>query len=161
MVSAPVLSPRARDTACCALTDRSVLSAAANRIRTFLDSSRTQLTPTGLASLASSLEPREVVAFFRNSHLSVLYKRPSSAAESSTTPDEPALYSLVTDESFRSEPEVVWEPLFASVSQSTGFVNSEFDQASTAGGDVAGMTAEEVARRADQAENVRRGDEDE
>lgn len=132
----------------------------ANRIRTFLDSSRTQLTPTGLAGLSASLEPQEVVAFFRNSHLSVLYKRPST---NPFTPDqsEPVLFSLVTDESFRAEPEVVWEPLFASVTQSTGFVNSEFTQASTAGGDVAGMTAEEVARQADQQESAARGGDDE
>jgi hypothetical protein len=46
------------------------------RIRTFLDNTSSQLTYYGLFDLSSSVQPGQLVALFRNSHLSVLYKPP-------------------------------------------------------------------------------------
>lgn len=45
-------------------------------IRRFLDASSTQLSFFGLFQLVSGLAPDSLTAFFRNSHLSVLYRRP-------------------------------------------------------------------------------------
>jgi hypothetical protein len=53
-----------------------------------------------LFQLASTdLEPGALVALFRGSHLSVLYK--------SADPERPGLYTLVTDQIFAQEPSVV------------------------------------------------------
>lgn len=43
-------------------------------VQTFLDNTSSQLTYRGLFDLASSVPPGQLIAFFRNSHLSVLYK---------------------------------------------------------------------------------------
>ena len=100
-------------------------------IRDFLQATQTQLTVSGLFALNDSLHERDLVAvrplylsfvrslsrlpasgltfdgphrlqLFRNSHLSVLYKRPADPSD----PNGPLLYSLVTDESLLREPEV-------------------------------------------------------
>jgi ubiquitin carboxyl-terminal hydrolase MINDY-1/2 len=47
-------------------------------IRTFLDNTSSQLTYHGLFDLSSSVQSGQLVALFRNSHLSVLYKPPSA-----------------------------------------------------------------------------------
>jgi len=57
-------------------------------IRNFLDTTQSQLTYYGLFHLASTLPPDSLVALFRNSHLSVLYKS-SSPISSSTGKREP------------------------------------------------------------------------
>ncbi|CED84279.1 Uncharacterized conserved protein [Phaffia rhodozyma] len=111
-------------------------------VKEFLNNTQTQLTVSGLFGLSESLSSGEIVALFRNSHLSVLYKRPASA----TDPNEPLLYSLVTDDSFKNEPEIVWESLEDVQGTSTGYVNSEFRPSSAAGGDVAGLSAEAAYR---------------
>ncbi|THH01689.1 hypothetical protein EW026_g1054 [Hermanssonia centrifuga] len=103
-------------------------------IRRFLDSTSSQLTYHGLFTLASSLTPGALVALFRNSHLSVLYK--------STNPDDNALYTLVTDQVFMREPSVVWERLEDVDGGWSTFVDSDFVRSSPAGGDYAGETAE-------------------
>ena len=103
-------------------------------IRQFLDTTRSQLTYHGLFHLASSLSPGALVALFRNSHLSVLYKSPN--------PDDSALYSLVTDQSFLTEPSVVWERVEDVDGGASMFVDSEFVKSSPAGGDYAGHTGE-------------------
>ncbi|CAD6889335.1 unnamed protein product [Tilletia controversa] len=103
-------------------------------IRTFLESNPTQLSIYGLFSLASTLQPGELCALFRNMHLSCLYRRredegvvptsnidaptdgPSSSqavprlrAQEETTPH---LFTLVTDEFLaREHPRIVWESL--------------------------------------------------
>lgn len=74
------------------------------------------------------------MALFRNSHLSVLYKSPN--------PDDSALYSLVTDQSFLTEPSVVWERVEDVDGGASMFVDSEFVRSSPAGGDYAGHTGE-------------------
>jgi hypothetical protein len=52
-------------------------------VRTFLDNTSSQLTYHGLFELASNIKPGQLVALFRNSHLSVLYK-PQSPSPTAT-----------------------------------------------------------------------------
>ncbi|KAF8896641.1 hypothetical protein BD779DRAFT_1497035 [Infundibulicybe gibba] len=109
-------------------------------IRQFLDNTQSQLTYYGLFNLASILDPGSLVALFRNSHLSVLYK---SAGE------EASLYTLVTDHVFLNEPSVVWERLEDVDGGWSTFVDSEFIRAAPAGGDFAGQTPEDALRAAE------------
>ncbi|PIL32412.1 hypothetical protein GSI_05658 [Ganoderma sinense ZZ0214-1] len=102
-------------------------------VRSFIESTSSQLTYYGLFDLASSLPPTSLVALFRNSHLSVLYKAPGP---------EGALYTLVTDQVFLHEPAVVWERLEDVDGGWSTFVDAEFVRSSPAGGDYAGHTAE-------------------
>jgi len=110
-------------------------------IRSFLATSQTQLTYHGLFTLSSLVEPGSLVALFRSSHLSVLYK---SAADSS-------LYTLVSDSVFLHEQSVVWERLEDVDGGSSTFVDSSFVRSTPMGGDWAGETAETL--RAFQAES--------
>ncbi|KAF8510778.1 hypothetical protein JB92DRAFT_426292 [Gautieria morchelliformis] len=106
-------------------------------IRDFLERTSGQLTYYGLFQLASTdLEPGALVALFRGSHLSVLYK--------SADPERPGLYTLVTDQIFAQEPSVVWERLEDVEGGASTFVDSDFVKASPAGGDFAGRSAEAV-----------------
>lgn len=52
----------------------------------------------------------------------------------------------MTDGSLLREPEVVWESIGDVEGNNGNFVNSEFRRAATAGGDYAGLTAEQAAR---------------
>ncbi|KAF8838025.1 DUF544-domain-containing protein [Paxillus ammoniavirescens] len=103
----------------------------------FLDTTKSQLTYHGLFQLASTTKPGSLVALFRNSHLSVLYK---------SEDDNPALYSLVTDYVFLNEPSVVWERLEDIDGGWSTFVDSDFNRAAPVGGDFAGQTAEGALR---------------
>ena len=129
-------------------------------VRNFLDSTSSQMTYHGLFTLASTIKPGELVALFRNSHLSVLYKprplgsRPSggeqgdidaTVLELALTDEHAALYILVTDHSFYNEPSVVWERIEDVDGASSAFVDAEFMRSSPAGGDFAGHTPESVA----------------
>ncbi|KAF8637754.1 hypothetical protein AX17_002596 [Amanita inopinata Kibby_2008] len=111
-------------------------------VRRFLDASWSQLTYHGLFTLASVLEPGSLVALFRSSHLSVLYKSTDSDDSGGS-----ALYSLVTDHVFLNEPSVVWERLDDVDMGSSTFVDSDFVKSSPIGGDFAGET-EEIIRAA-------------
>lgn len=102
-------------------------------IRDFIDRTQSQLTYHGLFTLASTLAPGKLVALFRNSHLSVLYKPPG---------DDASLYTLVTDQVFLHESSVVWERLEDVEGSMSSFVDSDFVRSSPAGGDYAGHTAE-------------------
>ncbi|KAG6332966.1 hypothetical protein ID866_6119 [Astraeus odoratus] len=106
-------------------------------VQEFLDSTKSQLTYYGLFQLAATVEPGSLVALFRNSHLSVLYK---SQGENS------ALYSLVTDHVFLHETSVVWERLEDIDGGWSTFVDSDFVKSSPVGGDFAGQTAEATVR---------------
>jgi hypothetical protein len=106
-------------------------------VRAFLDNTQSQLTYHGLFNLVSLIEPGSLVALFRNSHLSVLYK--SEGEESS-------LYTLVTDFVFIGEPSVVWERVEDVDGKSSSFVDSDLVRSSPAGGDFAGQTAEGTLR---------------
>lgn len=103
-------------------------------VRSFLDSTSSQLTYYGLFAIASSLQPGALVALFRNSHLSVLYK--------SSNPDDSALYTLVTDQVFLRESSIVWERLEDVDGGWSTFVDSDFVRSDPVGGDYAGHTAE-------------------
>ncbi|KAI0791194.1 hypothetical protein C8Q75DRAFT_715687 [Abortiporus biennis] len=103
-------------------------------IREFIDSTQSQLTYYGLFTLASILSPGALVALFRNSHLSVLYKSPN--------PEDSALYTLVSDQVFLNESSVVWERIEDVEGGASTFYDSDFRRSSPAGGDYAGHTAE-------------------
>ncbi|KAL8280292.1 hypothetical protein RQP46_007209 [Phenoliferia psychrophenolica] len=82
----------------------------AHIISKFLSTSRTQLTYHGLFLLSSHLAPSSLSALFRNSHLSVIYRRPSLPPSSSAP--GPELFTLVTDSAFTGgEQPIVWESL--------------------------------------------------
>jgi hypothetical protein len=117
-------------------------------VRRFLDTSKSQLTYHGLFHLATTLAPGSLVALFRSSHLSVLYK---------SKDDEPALYTLVTDQVFLKEPSVVWERLEDVDGGWSTFVDSEFVRASPAGGDFAGQSAEDALRASERLQNQYNG----
>ncbi|KAK2467282.1 hypothetical protein APHAL10511_000831 [Amanita phalloides] len=119
------------------------------QIREFLDTTWSQFTYHGLFTLSSVLEPGSLVALFRSSHLSVLYK---STAEVDT--NGPALYNLVTDQAFLKEPSVVWERIDDVDFGSSIFVDSDFIKSSPAGGDFVGQSAEDALRVAVTAENA-------
>lgn len=119
------------------------------QIRHFLDSSWSQFTYHGLFTLSAVLEPGSLVALFRCSHLSVLYKSTTEVDSNG-----PALYNLVTDQAFLHEPSVVWERLNDVDFGSSVFVDSDFRKSSPAGGDFAGQTAEDALRVAVAAENA-------
>ncbi|KAH9838654.1 uncharacterized protein C8Q71DRAFT_752338 [Rhodofomes roseus] len=102
-------------------------------IRDFIDKTQSQLTYHGLFTLASTVEPGQLVALFRNSHLSVLYKPHGS---------DGGLYTLVTDQVFLYEASVVWERLEDVEGSMSSFADSDFIRSSPAGGDYAGHTAE-------------------
>jgi hypothetical protein len=101
-------------------------------IRIFLESSQSQLTYHGLFTISSLLPSDSLVALFRSSHLSVLYKSPLDSS----------LYTLVSDSVFLHEPSVVWERLEDIDGGWSSFVDGDFVRSSPAGGDFAGETAE-------------------
>jgi len=119
------------------------------QIRHFLDTSWSQFTYHGLFTLSAAIEPGSLVALFRSSHLSVLYK-----STTDVDPNGPALYNLITDQAFLHEPSVVWERLDDVDFGSCELVDSDFIKSSPAGGDFAGQTAEDTLRVALAAENA-------
>ncbi|KAF8731079.1 hypothetical protein AX14_005209 [Amanita brunnescens Koide BX004] len=119
------------------------------QIRHFLDTSWSQFTYHGLFTLSAVLEPGSLVALFRCSHLSVLYK-----STLDVDPNGPSLYNLVTDQAFLHESSVVWERLDDVDFGSAVFVDSDLRKSSPAGGDFAGQTAEDALRVAAAAENA-------
>ena len=116
-------------------------------MRDFLEHTQSQLTYHGLFQLAATLESGELVALFRNSHLSVLLKM-SEEGEGGQV----GLYTLVTDQVFLREPSVVWERLEDVDGGWSTFVDSEFVRSSPAGGDFAGQTAEDALHAMEMAE---------
>ena len=70
-------------------------------IEEFLDSTPTQCTEDGLKSVFGAMRNNELGVFFRNNHFSVIFKR-----------DNQFLLSLVTDEGFIDEKNIVWEIVY-------------------------------------------------
>jgi hypothetical protein len=128
-------------------------------IRTFLENTRSQLTYTGLFTLASL--PRESTG----SSKSISTPQPTSPSSDQGTTAEPnspphpelfalfrnshlsvlyrhagALYTLVTDQVFLHEPSVVWERLEDVDQGAAIFVDKAFERATPVGGDWAGWT---------------------
>ena len=62
------------------------------------------------------------------------------------------LYTLVTDRVFLREPSIVWESLVDVDGQSSSFYDSFMAPSTPAGGDVAGQTAEQIARSYERRE---------
>lgn len=120
-------------------------------LRRWLDSTKSQITYPGLFALSSSLEPGSVVALFRNSHLSVLYRR-HNPTEDDESNDATTLYQLVTDSSFAREREIAWESIVDVDGSGAAFYDAEFRPASSAGGDYSGMSAGQAAVRASRLE---------
>ncbi|KDQ15964.1 hypothetical protein BOTBODRAFT_54434 [Botryobasidium botryosum FD-172 SS1] len=111
-------------------------------IQQFLETNSTQLTYHGLFTLSTTLD-QGLYPFFRNSHLSVLYKHHS--------PDgTPSLWTLVTDGNFAKEPAIVWESLEDVDGGASRFVDGNFLPSSTAGGDFAGTSAEQALQDAER-----------
>ena len=88
-------------------------------IQRFLNSTGTQLTYSGLFTLAENTPQGSLCALFRNSHFSVLYRRPDALPEFLTeqerfklpTLPQATLFHLVTDQALLNEPTAVWESL--------------------------------------------------
>ncbi|KAI9329463.1 hypothetical protein BDR26DRAFT_1011730 [Obelidium mucronatum] len=80
--------------------------------QSFLSSTSTQLTPTGLTQLTKTLAPNSLAILFRNNHFSTLHHHPQLG-----------LFTLVTDEGFLTK-KCVWESL--TVDGDCVFVDAEF-----------------------------------
>ncbi|GAA6062238.1 hypothetical protein JCM10212_000817 [Sporobolomyces blumeae] len=129
----------------------------AHLIEKFLNSTSTQLTYPGLFALSSTpsiLPPSGLAALFRNSHLSVLYRRPRTPLQDTSHGADlsaagPELFTLVTDSAFSNEHEVVWESLEDTDGSASDFFTAGLGPSRTRGGDWAGVRrAEDVPREA-------------
>lgn len=81
-------------------------------LKSFFDRSATQLTYAGLFGLAQTLRGGELAAFFRNSHVSVMYRRRGDGdgdGDEGGADALPVLYVLATDAALRDHETVVWE----------------------------------------------------
>lgn len=115
---------------------------AAYLINNFLASTSTQLTYPGLSALcttSSLLPPSGLAALFRNSHLSVIYRRPT--LPSSITGAGPELFTLVTDSAFVGEAGIVWESLEDVDGSECAFFDGALRRSSVRGGDWVGSGA--------------------
>ncbi|GEM12630.1 DUF544 family protein [Rhodotorula toruloides] len=114
----------------------------AHLINTFLSSTSTQLSYPGLSALCqtpSLLPPSGLAALFRNSHLSVLYRRPSvPSTPSSSAFEGPELFTLVTDAAFAAEEGIVWESLVDTNGEASEFYDAALTRSSVRGGDWVG-----------------------
>ncbi|BGP30407.1 hypothetical protein JCM10296v2_002161 [Rhodotorula toruloides] len=114
----------------------------AHLINTFLSSTSTQLSYPGLSALCqtpSLLPPSGLAALFRNSHLSVLYRRPTvPSTPSSPAFEGPELFTLVTDAAFASEEGIVWESLGDTNGEASEFYDAALRRSSVRGGDWVG-----------------------
>ncbi|TNY20148.1 hypothetical protein DMC30DRAFT_332814, partial [Rhodotorula diobovata] len=108
-------------------------------INNFLASTSTQLTYPGLSALcttSSLLPPSGLAALFRNSHLSVIYRRPT--LPSFVTGAGPELFTLVTDSAFVGEAGIVWESLEDVDGSECAFFDGALRRSSVRGGDWVG-----------------------
>ncbi|KAJ1021849.1 hypothetical protein NDA16_003612 [Ustilago loliicola] len=116
-------------------------------LQSFLDTQSTQLTYHGLFVLAQELSAGQPVALFRNSHLSVLYKRlpregvDAATGEASGAGAPPTLFTLATDSSFLLEDEIVWESLVDVDGASSEFYDGKFRKSTMRQGDYVGRDA--------------------
>ncbi|KZS92416.1 hypothetical protein SISNIDRAFT_486451 [Sistotremastrum niveocremeum HHB9708] len=120
-------------------------------VQHFLETTQSQLTYHGLFQLSSELRPGELVALFRNSHLSVLHK-PAFG--------DGGLYTLVTDHVFAHESSIVWEKL-DDIEGGSQFVDADLKPSVPVGGDYAGATAETVVRAIENEQNAHQNNADE
>ncbi|KAI0861362.1 hypothetical protein F4860DRAFT_168794 [Xylaria cubensis] len=85
-------------------------------IKSFLSTTATQLTPSGLEVVTQSIKPGEVSILFRNDHFSTLYRHPQTHQ----------LFTLVTDAGYFTHDEVVWESLADVRGERTEFFSGDF-----------------------------------
>ncbi|KAI1132184.1 hypothetical protein F5Y10DRAFT_6867 [Nemania abortiva] len=85
-------------------------------IKTFLSTTATQLTPSGLDVITKSIKPGEVSILFRNDHFSTLYRHPQTLQ----------LFTLVTDAGYFTHDEVVWESLADVRGERAEFFSGDF-----------------------------------
>ncbi|KAI1173033.1 hypothetical protein F4777DRAFT_478235 [Nemania sp. FL0916] len=85
-------------------------------IKSFLASTATQLTPSGLDVITRSIGPGEISILFRNDHFSTLYRHPHSLQ----------LFTLVTDAGYFTHDEVVWESLVDVRGERAEFFSGDF-----------------------------------
>ncbi|GAA6055981.1 hypothetical protein JCM3770_000760 [Rhodotorula araucariae] len=107
-------------------------------INAFLSVTSTQLTYPGLSALCTTpslLPPAGLAALFRNSHLSVLYRRPSLPSSSTARATGPELFTLVTDAAFAGEEGIVWESLEDVDGAECAFFDGALRPSSVRGGD--------------------------
>lgn len=97
-------------------------------IRSFLESSATQLTAWGIQVISRAIRPGTFAILFRNDHFSTLYCHPQTKE----------LVTLVTDDGYRSHDDVVWESLVDINGEHTQYLSGDFkvigSEASTAFG---------------------------
>ncbi|KAI1117485.1 hypothetical protein F5Y14DRAFT_402768 [Nemania sp. NC0429] len=85
-------------------------------IKSFLSTTATQLTPSGLDVITGSIKPGEVSILFRNDHFSTLYRHPQTLQ----------LFTLVTDAGYFTHDEVVWESLVDVRGERAEFFSGDF-----------------------------------
>ncbi|KAK1974242.1 hypothetical protein LZ30DRAFT_608511 [Colletotrichum cereale] len=85
-------------------------------IKEFLETSATQLTPSGLGVITKAMKPGSFAILFRNDHFSTLYRHPSTHQ----------LLVLVTDAGYATHDEVVWESLADVNGERTEYYSGDF-----------------------------------
>lgn len=85
-------------------------------IKSFLQSSATQLTRWGLEVITKAMRPGSVAILFRNDHFSTLYRHPQTLQ----------IFTLVTDAGYAGHQEVVWESLVDVNGERSGFFSGDF-----------------------------------
>lgn len=85
-------------------------------IKAFLETSATQLTPSGLDVITRAMRPGSFAILFRNDHFSTLYRHPSTQQ----------LLVLVTDAGYAAHDEVVWESLADVNGERTEYYSGDF-----------------------------------
>lgn len=88
-------------------------------LKKWLTINQTQLTGAGLSFLNMSMDPTDVIVFFRNNHFSTLYKR-----------NDQEFYTLTTDLSFnkgmKSVNKIVWQSLVSISGKEDLFFTGDF-----------------------------------
>ncbi|KAK7420595.1 hypothetical protein QQZ08_010355 [Neonectria magnoliae] len=90
-------------------------------IKSFLNSSATQLTHWGIEVIGRAIRPGTFAILFRNDHFSTLYCHPETMQ----------LLTLVTDAGFKTHDEIVWETLSDVNGESTEFLSGDFRMVGT------------------------------
>jgi ubiquitin carboxyl-terminal hydrolase MINDY-1/2 len=85
-------------------------------IKSWLNSSATQLTKWGLEVITRSIQPGTFAILFRNDHFSTLYRHPQTHQ----------LFTLVTDAGYYSHDEIVWESLVDINGERAEFFSGDF-----------------------------------
>lgn len=85
-------------------------------IKSFLETSATQLTTWGLEVITKAMRPGSVAILFRNDHFSTLYRHPQTLE----------IFALVTDAGYAGHEEVVWESLCDVNGERSEFYSGDF-----------------------------------